>query len=304
MKAKIVCSCNNASVGHAEHRRPPTIVAGLAAILLATSWGAIADAPPRTLVRPLPGAAQAGKPFFDRLRKLAGPTATDCGFVPEGRDTSAAIQCATQTNADQKPFWIATQTHDENSVVFNGAARDDAGKAWFMTFDLDAHVKSVLTTPTDPMPLLTQSPCAELQFSKEETPGVACRLQSWSAPLIKPFTDRLQQLAGPTTIACGLVRLDEDATEAIGCARRALQDGSLFWVAAEESSIDSTIFHGAARESDGTIWVGYFETDERTIHLPQEPKSYHPYVGAFPCREVRLSTSTEGRIYCGVAGRP
>ncbi|MEO8673855.1 MAG: hypothetical protein ABI411_21305 [Tahibacter sp.] len=150
--------------------------------------------------------------------------------------------------------------------------------------------------------------CAETREIAAPTPR---QLLIQRNPETKPFFDRLRQIAGPWSKACGVALLGDDPENALVCAREAMAAGETFWVAIQVQGVDSLLFNGAAREPDGTSWLVTFDSDVHggaSYSIDTETKEVvrrsSSSMKAVPCHELRFSVEKEERIRCGLQGEP
>src|SRR5437868_6229864 len=74
--------------------------------------------------------------------------------------------------------------------------------------------------------------------------------------------DALKDSSGPDALACGTVKLNEDASEAAECARAALAAKKPFWFAAEVQGTDSHLWRGVALEpKKNNVWLVSYDSD-------------------------------------------
>jgi hypothetical protein len=107
-----------------------TVIACSAPLLLIVLWFAAAKASDPTIQR---GPEVDESTFAKHLHRLAGPEATNCGYVRLNRDFSAAVKCRNNALDDRDPFLYAYKTPSMRWWI--GLAMDRAGKAWLVEFD-------------------------------------------------------------------------------------------------------------------------------------------------------------------------
>ncbi len=120
----------------------------LIATLLTSSSCRAADAVPAAL--------------SNKLKSLAGADSQDCGSVPLGNDHTAAIACAKSTTASGRAYRLAMQFQGVDSLVWQGAVRNEQGKLWVLYYD------SAPSGGAGAGPTLSSVPCHDIRF---EVPG-------------------------------------------------------------------------------------------------------------------------------------
>jgi hypothetical protein len=120
-------------------------------------------------------------------------------------------------------------------------------------------------------------------------------------PTEKPFFDRLSELSGKNSTACGAIHLGENPSAALECARNHMAQGKPFWVAARIEGVDSFLWLGAAREPNGDSWLIDFDSD---IHGGGGSSNATPSLELVLCHELRFSVERTEHIYCGLQGQP
>jgi len=75
------------------------------------------------------------------------------------------------------------------------------------------------------------------------------------------FDAKLLELAGKSSIDCGVVPLGSDTSTAIRCAKAASNDGKAFRVSIQAQGVDSEIWMGAARNAAGKMWTAMSDSD-------------------------------------------
>jgi len=76
------------------------------------------------------------------------------------------------------------------------------------------------------------------------------------------LVDALKESSGANALACGAVKLGEDATAAVECARTALAEKKPFWFAAQIQGTDSSVWRGVALEpGKNNVWVVSYDSD-------------------------------------------
>jgi hypothetical protein len=110
----------------------------------------------------LAAASVAGEPaapaaLAGRLASLSGASARDCGVFPLRGDLAAAIACATDATSSGRPYRLAVQLQGTDSVIWQGAARDERGRLWVVFYDADSTGGG---TPT-----LSVVPCRGIVFA-------------------------------------------------------------------------------------------------------------------------------------------
>jgi hypothetical protein len=113
-------------------------------------------------------AAQPPAALLTKLKALAGANSHDCGAIPLHDDQGAALACARRAAASAAPFRIAIQLQGVDSIVWQGAARDEHGKLWVMFHDSDPSGGSAAT------PTFSVLPCREIQFAVHEDDVIEC----------------------------------------------------------------------------------------------------------------------------------
>jgi len=72
-----------------------------------------------------------------KLKALAGPESQDCGSVPLGNDRRTTFTCAKHALAAGTAFRVALQYQGVDSFIWQGAARDEHGRLWLLSYDSD-----------------------------------------------------------------------------------------------------------------------------------------------------------------------
>ena len=96
----------------------------LFAMLLATSSCHATDMAPAALLK--------------KLGALAGPSARDCGSVPQDADRGAAVACAKDATTSGSAYRLAAQLEGADSSIWQGAVRDEHGKFWVVFYEADS----------------------------------------------------------------------------------------------------------------------------------------------------------------------
>jgi hypothetical protein len=132
-----------------------TLTIPLLAIVLAASNGHSADSAPQALL--------------NKLRSLAGSSARDCGSVALPDDHDAAIACAKDATTAGNAYRIAVQLQGTDSLIWQGAARDEYGKLWVAFYDTD--------TSGGPAagPTLSVLSCREILFAVKGSDALECK---------------------------------------------------------------------------------------------------------------------------------
>ena len=106
--------------------------------VLATSNCLAADATPTALL--------------NKLKSLAGPESRDCGSISLQSDREPAVACAKASQG--RAYRVAFQLQAADSIIWQGAARDEHGKLWVAFYDSDSSGS----------PTLSVLPCREILF--------------------------------------------------------------------------------------------------------------------------------------------
>ena len=106
--------------------------------------------------------------FLNKLRSFAGANARDCGFVRLVDDHAAAVACARDATSAGKAYALAIQFQGVDSLVWQGAARDEHGKLWVLYYDSDPAGGGA--TPT-----LSAVPCQEIRFEVQGGDVIDCQ---------------------------------------------------------------------------------------------------------------------------------
>ena len=113
-------------------------------------------------------------PITDKLVHLSGASANDCGILTLGADLNPGWKCAVESDADQRPFWLAVQTRGMDSDVWQAIGRDASGKRYILTYDSNPQGGPTLN------PRFTVSTCAgNFEWAPQEPHILGC---SGSAP--------------------------------------------------------------------------------------------------------------------------
>lgn len=78
----------------------------------------------------------------------------------------------------------------------------------------------------------------------------------------------LTRIAGPEAKHCGTVRLREDHTVAIACAKDAVASGESFYILFQLHGVDSQIWVGAARRRNEPLQRVRFDSDIYGSDIP------------------------------------
>jgi len=105
----------------------------------------------------------------NRLASLAGSNGRDCGSVQAGNERNAAIECARGATAAGKAYKVAVQLQGVDSLVWQGAARDEHGKLWVLFYDSDPSGGSGAS------PTLSALPCREIRFEVKGGDVIDCQ---------------------------------------------------------------------------------------------------------------------------------
>jgi hypothetical protein len=119
---------------------------------------------------------------------------------------------------------------------------------------------------------------------------VACAAQQPHAPQyssLSLFLGQVRDLAGVTAKECGIVSLPSPPTPAINCAAAAQAGGTSFWFAVQLQGIDSSIWTGAARDSNGSAYRANFDSD---VHGGSQSTA-KPAVGIWKCSNLQFNPS-------------
>ena len=115
-----------------------------------------------------------------------------------------------------------------------------------------------------------------------------------------PFLDALYDLGGPTSRLCGAVKLHDDPSVPLSCAKAALSSGAPFRLALQEQGVDSILWVGIARGANGATWLVTFDSD---IHGGGASNPHaEPRLTRTLCLDVQLGSMTQPNISCRLAG--
>jgi hypothetical protein len=104
----------------------------------------------------------------------------------------------------------------------------------------------------------------------------------------------LKESSGANALACGTVKLGEDATAAVECARTALAAKKPFWFAAQIQGTDSSLWRGVALEpGKNNVWVVSYDSD---VHGGGGTGKESLQYGL--CPWVKFSSSSPEHIQC------
>ena len=104
----------------------------------------------------------------------------------------------------------------------------------------------------------------------------------------------LKESSGAGALACGTVKLGEDAAAAVECARTALAAKKPFWFAAQIQGTDSSLWRGVALEpGKNNVWVLSYDSD---IHGGGGTGKESVDYGL--CPWVKFSSSSPDHIQC------
>lgn len=104
-----------------------------------------------------------------KLKSLAGADSRDCGSVLLHDTPDAAIACAKDATASGKAYRLAVQFQGEDSIVWQGAARNAQGKLWALFYDSDPAGGSGAGTT------LSVVLCREIAFASQGNDVIECR---------------------------------------------------------------------------------------------------------------------------------
>lgn len=107
--------------------------------------------------------------LINRLTSLAGSNAQDCGSVVLRSDPGATIGCARSAMSAGKAYRLAVQFQGEDSLVWQGAARDEHGKLWVVFYDSDPAGGSGAN------PTLSAVPCRDIRFEVHDGDLINCQ---------------------------------------------------------------------------------------------------------------------------------
>ena len=115
-----------------------------------------------------------------------------------------------------------------------------------------------------------------------------------------PFFDVLSELGGPSSTLCGEVKLHDDPSLPLTCAKAALSSGTPFRLALQEQGVDSILWVGIARGTNGATWLVTFDSD---IHGGGASNPHaEPRLMKTLCLDVQLGSITEPSMSCHTAG--
>jgi hypothetical protein len=83
-------------------------------------------------------------------------------------------------------------------------------------------------------------------------------------PRLRPsdLVSRVRALSGPNARACGIFEYKRRESQAFPiCVSEAFASGSAFWVVAHGQGVDSIVWSGVARNSQGKVWTVLLDTD-------------------------------------------
>jgi hypothetical protein len=107
--------------------------------------------------------------LLKRLGALAGSNSQDCGSVPQSDDRRAAVECARSAAASGNAYRFAVQLQSTESLIWQGAARDEHGRLWVVFYD---------STPADGPaagPTLSVLQCREIVFALRSNDDLECK---------------------------------------------------------------------------------------------------------------------------------
>jgi len=107
--------------------------------------------------------------LLSKLKSLAGPTSVDCGSVPLHDHPDAAIACAKGAASAGKAYRFAVEFQGQDSIVWQGAARDEQGKLRALYFDSDSSGGSGAGAT------LSVVLCREIVFATQGDDIIACK---------------------------------------------------------------------------------------------------------------------------------
>jgi hypothetical protein len=120
------------------------------------------------LATPSVYSAQPPAALSNKLATMAGAGSENCGAIALHDDQAAAIACAKRAAASIAPYRIAVQLPGTDSIVWQGAARDEHGKLWVLFYDSDPSGGSGAT------PTSSVVPCREIQYGLHDDDIIEC----------------------------------------------------------------------------------------------------------------------------------
>jgi hypothetical protein len=112
---------------------------------------------------------EAPKALVVKLASFAGADAQYCGTVPFGDDAAHAVECAEQAQASGKAYRLAVEFEGPDGLVWQGAARDPAGKLWTVYFDSDP------AQPPGKGDTVTVVPCSAIRYADKGDDVIQCQ---------------------------------------------------------------------------------------------------------------------------------
>jgi hypothetical protein len=106
---------------HRSRRRMNRLFYVLLATLTATSNAHAAESAPEALLK--------------KIGSLAGSNSQDCGSVAQPGDRGAAFGCAARVAESGRAYRFAVQLQSSESLIWQGAARDESGRLWVVFYD-------------------------------------------------------------------------------------------------------------------------------------------------------------------------
>jgi hypothetical protein len=70
----------------------------------------------------------------NKMLELAGPTALDCGLLPQGSRLRKAWKCAQAADEARKPFWLAVEGRRTDSDVWLAIGRGTDSKRYVIFY--------------------------------------------------------------------------------------------------------------------------------------------------------------------------
>ena len=105
------------------------------------------------------------------MKRLASPSARQCGFVKLDGDRKQALDCARNADAKGEQYWVAIQHQGVDSDVWSGAVLMEDGTRNVVEYDSNPWGQPEL------MPQFRRQRCRQLAFDLGLPRVIECRLE-------------------------------------------------------------------------------------------------------------------------------
>ena len=107
--------------------------------------------------------------LLSKMKSIAGSGSQDCGDVLLHNNPYVAIECARDAASAGKAYRVAIQLQGIDSLVWQGAARDEHGKLWEVFYDSDPSGGSGANAS------LSVVPCRDIVFASQGKQVIECK---------------------------------------------------------------------------------------------------------------------------------